>query len=376
MIDIKQLIKFISSPKVFSYTVVWLIVIVFFGTIAQKDVGLYASQVKYFSSYYFLFAGFLPLPGGRITIIIMTVNLASSLFKKNLWKMKKLGIIIVHVGGLLLLIGGGITAKFSAEGNMVIGEGERSDHVDDYHDMELAFVNTSLQDSLEYTIFDAPLLGEGKRIKYDKLGIQIDIIDHIKNVRIESRISPADSIYKGFLNDFVIIPKQPDKENTQNRPGLIFKIEGTGKETDGIYGAFLGQRVPDTFEIGGELFFTEFRRKRTYLPFAIELLDFKKVMHPGTNVAKSFSSEVNLIENKIPRRVLIQMNEPLRHRGYTFYQASFVDGLDKETTVLATVKNYGRMFPYISSIIMSIGLLIHLLINLPKMLKKRSPSSK
>ena len=376
MIDIKQLIKFISSPKVFSYTVVWLIVIVFFGTIAQKDVGLYASQVKYFSSYYFLFAGFLPLPGGRITIIIMTVNLASSLFKKSLWKMKKLGIIIVHIGGLLLLIGGGITAKFSAEGNMVIGEGESSDYVDDYHDMELAFVNTSLEDSLEYTIFDAPLLGEGKRIKYDKLGIQIDIIDHIKNVRVESRISPADSIYKGFLNDFVIIPKQPDKENTQNRPGLIFKIEGTGKETDGIYGAFLGQRVPDTFEIGGELFFTEFRRKRTYLPFAIELLDFKKVMHPGTNVAKSFSSEVNLIENKIPRRVLIQMNEPLRHKGYTFYQASFVDGLDKETTVLATVKNYGRMFPYISSIIMSIGLLIHLLINLPKMLKKRSPSSK
>ena len=376
MIDIKQLIKFISSPKVFSYTVVWLIVIVFFGTIAQKDVGLYASQVKYFSSYYFLFAGFLPLPGGRITIIIMTVNLASSLFKKTLWKMKKLGIIIVHIGGLLLLIGGGITAKFSAEGNMVIGEGERSDHVDDYHDMELAFVNTSLQDSLEYTIFDAPLLGEGKRIKYDKLGIQIDIIDHIKNVRVESRISPADSIYKGFLNDFVIIPKQPDKENTQNRPGLIFKIDGTGKETDGIYGAFLGQRVPDTFEIGGELFFTEFRRKRTYLPFAVELLDFKKVMHPGTNVAKSFSSEVNLIENKIPRRVIIQMNEPLRHRGYTFYQASFVDGLDKETTVLATVKNYGRMFPYISSIIMSIGLLIHLLINLPKMLKKRSPSYK
>ncbi|GIS53976.1 hypothetical protein Ct9H90mP29_10180 [bacterium] len=98
MIDIKQLIKFISSPKVFSYTVVWLIVIVFFGTIAQKDVGLYASQVKYFSSYYFLFAGFLPLPGGRITIIIMTVNLASSLFKKSLWKMKKLGIIIVHIG--------------------------------------------------------------------------------------------------------------------------------------------------------------------------------------------------------------------------------------------------------------------------------------
>ena len=370
----KQLMKIISSPKIFSYTVVWLIVLVFFGTIAQKDIGLYASQMKYFSSYYFIFAGFLPLPGGRITIILMTINLASSLFSKKLWKMKKVGIIIVHMGGLLLLIGGGITAEFSSEGNMVIEEGESSAHVDDYHDMELAFVNTSLVDSLEYTIFESPLLEVGNKIEYDKLGIEIDIIDHIKNVRIESRISPADSIYKGFLNDFVIIPKQPEKENTQNRPGLIFKIAGSDK--DGIYSSFLGQRVPDTFKLGGELFFVEFRRKRTYLPFSIELLDFKKVMHPATNVAKSFSSEINLVENSIPRRVLIKMNEPLRHRGYTFYQASFVEGLDKETTVLATVKNYGRMFPYISSIIMSIGLLIHLLLNLPKMLKRTSRVSK
>ena len=82
-------------------------------------------------------------------------------------------------------------------------------------------------------------------------------------------------------------------------------------------------------------------------------------------------NEINLIENGLPRRVLIQMNEPLRHHGYTFYQASFIDDLDKETTVLATVKNYGRLFPYISSIIMSIGLLIHLLISLPKMLRRK-----
>jgi hypothetical protein len=65
------------------------------------------------------------------------------------------------------------------------------------------------------------------------------------------------------------------------------------------------------------------------------------------------------------------MNEPLRHSGYTFFQASFIEGLDKEATVLAVVKNYGRLFPYISSIIMSVGLLLHLLINLPKMIKSK-----
>ena len=63
------------------------------------------------------------------------------------------------------------------------------------------------------------------------------------------------------------------------------------------------------------------------------------------------------------------MNEPLRHKGYTFFQASFIDDTEIETTVLATVKNYGRLFPYISSIIMSVGLLIHLLVMMPKMVK-------
>ena len=65
------------------------------------------------------------------------------------------------------------------------------------------------------------------------------------------------------------------------------------------------------------------------------------------------------------------MNEPLRHNGYTFFQASFIDDSEVETTVLATVKNYGRLFPYISSIIMSIGLLIHLLVMMPKMVKRK-----
>ena len=363
--------KLISSPKIFSYTVLWMIILVFFGTIAQKDIGLYESQMRYFSSFYFFLGGFIPLPGGRLILLVMTINLAASLFKKNLWKIKKTGIIIVHLGGLLLLLGGGVTAMFSSEGNMVIAEGETSNHVDDYFDMELVFVNTSRDDSLEYTIFDEPLLQEGNSIEYEKFGIQIDIISFIENVRIESRISPAEPIYKGFLNKFVLLPKHPEKEATQNRPGIIIKLSGLSSEEDGIYGIFLGQRKPDTFQINENLFFTEFRRKRTYLPFSINLLDFEKVMHPGTNVAKSYSSEVNLIENSMPRRILIQMNEPLRYHNYTFYQASFIDGLDKETTVLATVKNYGRLFPYISSIIMSIGLLIHLLMSLPAMLQKR-----
>ena len=367
-----KFLKIIMSPKVFSYTLIWLIILVFFGTIAQKDIGLYASQMKYFSSFYFLFLGFIPLPGGRLVLLLMTVNLFSSMFKRNLWQLKKIGIIIVHLGGLLLLAGGGLTAYFSSEGNMVIAEGESSNYVDDYHNMELAFVNNSLKDSLEYTVVDESLLYEGSRFQIFDEGPEIYIISNIKNVRIENRISPADSIYKGLLEKFVLLPKKPEPENTQNRPALIYKIQGTSNSSDGIYGLFLGQGLNDPFKINDQIFHSEYRRERTYVPFNIELIDFEKIMHPGTNVAKSFSSDVNLIENDIPRRTLIKMNEPLRHKGYTFFQASFIDDSDVETTVLATVKNYGRLFPYISSIIMSIGLLIHLLLMIPKMVRRKS----
>ena len=108
---IRNIYKAISSPKIFVYTVLWLMVLVFFGTLAQKDIGLYASQMKYFSSFYFLFYDFIPLPGGRLTLTLMTINLGTSLFKRNLWKIKKIGVIILHIGGLLLLLGGGVTAS-------------------------------------------------------------------------------------------------------------------------------------------------------------------------------------------------------------------------------------------------------------------------
>ena len=66
--------KIISNPKIFVYTVLWLMVLVFFGTIAQKDIGLYASQMKYFSTYYFILFDYIPLPGGRLTLIDTELN--------------------------------------------------------------------------------------------------------------------------------------------------------------------------------------------------------------------------------------------------------------------------------------------------------------
>lgn len=365
-----KIIKLLSSPKLFVYSLVWLMILVVVGTVSQKDIGLYSSQQKYFSSYSFFFGPF-PLPGGRIVLALMLVNLISMMFKQNLWKIKKIGVIIVHLGGVMLLVGAGMTAVFSSEGSMVIEEGSKSNTVDDYNITELAIIDISDTNYDQYIVFGQPLFKSGNNLMHENLDFDITILDYMDNATLEPLKLPSGIQSKGMLKNFMLKKIKRDTDDMKNRPGIIYQISGSFSDTDGIYGLIFGQSVPATINVDGKQYIMSLQKKKTYLPFAIELDDFKKVMHPGTTVAKSYSSKINLIENNIPRPILIEMNKPLRHEGYTFYQASFIDNPNgEETTVLAAVKNYGRLFPYISSIIMSIGLLLHMLVSMPSLFKK------
>jgi len=346
-----------------------MMILIIVGTLAQKDMGLFAAQEKYFSSWFF-WLWYFPLPGGRPTMIIMLINLSFFLFNTNLWKISKIGILIIHLGGFLLLFGGGLTAIFSSEGNIIIEEGKTSNYIEDYHYMELAVIQISNKDYDTFTIFDHPLLESEQVLTHKNINFEIEIINYLKNCEPTQRSAPAEVYYRGMMKNFMLSEHPPLKEENMNRPGVMFHIANSGTNVDGVYGLFLGQSIPQKIQINNEEYMLVLRRKRTYLPFAIELLDFKKVMHPGTGIAKSYSSSVNLIEDGIAKHILIKMNTPLRHGGYTFYQSSFIEGPEGETTVLAVVKNYGRLFPYISSIIMCIGLLIHLFMKLPKLFKQ------
>ena len=365
-----QWIQYFRMPKMFVCTLIWMMFLIIIGTLAQAEMGLFAVQKRYFSSWVIWF-WYLPTPGGRLTLLVMFINLSFFICSKTLWTKDKIGILILHFGGLLLMIGGGLTAMFSLEGNVVIDEGEKSNFVEDYYYMELAIINTSKDHYNHFTIFDTPILKPGKILKHQDIPFETEIISYIKNCKPLKREKPAGLQYKGMMKNFMLSDLPPLKEESMNRPGLIISLTNTGKSSDGIYGLFFGQNIPQTLKINGKNFTIVFRKKRTYLPFELELLDFKKVMHPGTGIAKSYSSDINLIESGISKHILIEMNQPLRHKGYTFYQSSFIESVNGETTILATVKNYGRLFPYISSIIMCFGLLVHLIMRLPKLFKKQ-----
>lgn len=79
-------------------------------------------------------------------------------------------------------------------------------------------------------------------------------------------------------------------------------------------------------------------------------------------MAQEYESIVTIMDGEIEWQSPIRMNEPLRYKGYTLYQSSFITVGEEQLSVLAVVENAGRVFPYISSIVMCIGLLIHLFV--------------
>ena len=55
---------------------------------------------------------------------------------------------------------------------------------------------------------------------------------------------------------------------------VTFYIINTNTESDGYYGVFLSQSVPQSIRINDKEYIIILRKERTYLPFSIELFDF------------------------------------------------------------------------------------------------------
>ncbi|SIN82770.1 ResB-like family protein [Singulisphaera sp. GP187] len=73
---------------------------------------------------------------------------------------------------------------------------------------------------------------------------------------------------------------------------------------------------------------------RKPLAFSLKLDDFKVEFDPGTQQASSFTSKVRLSDDTMAiknKPHTISMNEPMTHRGYTFYQASYAREQDPHT---------------------------------------------
>jgi len=107
-----------------------------------------------------------------------------------------------------------------------------------------------------------------------------------------------------------------------------------------------------------------YQNRRLDLGFQIHLNQFDVIRYEGTSKAKEYASQVSILgaTEKIDTGTAsqqISMNKPLKHNGYTIYQASFSE--DEATgkpnaSVFSINKDPGRMVKYIGSLVLCLGI--------------------
>ncbi len=97
------------------------------------------------------------------------------------------------------------------------------------------------------------------------------------------------------------------------------------------------------------------------LPFAIELNKFELGFDPGTENPASFKSYVTIKDpsNNLHDKKEIYMNNPLNHKGFTFYQASYQMGSMFPTISIFSVNDDpGRFLKYLGTLCIVIGIIL------------------
>jgi len=350
------LLRLVRADLVF-WILPLLMVVLVIGTLAQAEMGLFLAQQRYFASWIIWF-GYLPFPGGHLLIGLFTLHLFLKFIVASEWRWVKAGIILSHAGALILLVGGLLTALLAREYYMVIPEGQTSPFLYDYHARELMiFEDDRMVGAIPFEqlqIGDVPL---------DK-SFELSVMQRCTNCLIERREDSAQDFGDAPLHSMAAFmaldSTAPVREAEANISGVTLQISGS--DTDGIYLAFEAMPKPVEFQAGGQAYKILLGKRQTRLPFAIELVDFKKESYPGEVMARAYSADVIVHDGGLNWPAHIAMNKPLRYQGYTFYQSAFERNEQGEITILAVVENKGRLFPYIGTIVITIGLLLHLIL--------------
>ena len=364
-----KIIKIAASLKLTVVCLVILAALVVWGTVYQTDHGLYRAQQKFFHSWFFLIFGFIPFPGTVLIMFILFFNLVLALIFRIGFRFSNLGNIFTHMGIIVLLVGGFFTFYFSEESSLVLKEGETSHMSDSSHLWELAAWEQKNGYKDIYAV-DTGGFDPGDSIRIEDLNLDIQIKEYYKNCSAFTDTTESGMVKNKMINASgirVLKPLPNAIEVSDNIAGVVFYInpKNDSPKLLLLYGQ---DALPTPVTVNNRTLFFSLRKKKIVLPLAITLKDFKMTMYPNSTIPKSYESRVSIkAEGGVERDVVISMNKPLRFKDLTFFQSSYFVSRDgSEYTILAVVKNAGRLLPYFSSILIFLGLAIHFLVKLFK----------
>src|ERR1017187_7455302 len=165
-----RLINFFTSLRLTVVCLALALLLVFFGTLAQVDLGLYKAQNEFFRSF-FVYWGpkgaswKVPVfPGGYLIGGVLLINLLASQFQRFVFTASKVGLWMVHVGLILLLLGQLLTDLLSRESTLHLRDGESRNYSETEREAELAIIDASDADADKVVAIPQDVLASEKSI--------------------------------------------------------------------------------------------------------------------------------------------------------------------------------------------------------------------
>ena len=371
---VHRLLSLLGSFKLAFWLLVLLGLLTLVGTLEQRTMSLYDVQLKYFESLVLVYwiGDTVPLPllGGYLLLTIFFVNIVIG----GLIRLRKgrstAGILIAHVGIVLLLGGSFVEHQLSTKGQLTLYEGEIGSAYRSSNEWEVVVRAIDADGGArEYVVPERVLAGldAGDAARYVHADLPFDVLfmSFHRNARPRP-VQPAEAETDVGVDGYVLQALEPvGPGDLINIPGVLASVEprdGTRVQR-GILWAL--QEFPWAVSMQMRQYQFDIRRRTWDLPFSIRLKQFVHRKHPGISMAAEFSSYVSKSQDGVLQDIHITMNEPLRHEGYTLYQSGWgPENAPPGTPMYSTfsvVANPSDRVPIWACITIALGLLLHFL---------------
>jgi hypothetical protein len=371
---------FLSGFKLATALLLLLLLLTWLATLEQIDHGLYATLNKYFSwkSPYLIpqiNGKNLPLllPGGYYVCALLLVNMILGGVIRIRKGPKQFGNLISHFGIIFMLLGGGVSHHFEERGNMAIYPGEVSDVAEDYFEyvIEVSEVKEGKQN--EFHVVRGEFLinltgGNHRTFDFKGLPFSLKVSGYSKNSQPVNAIENPPTQGQLITDGYYLQSRPTEKQSERDIPGAYGQIIFEDGQKSPPFILFGANYHPFTVRDGERTFTVDMRKRLWTMPFQIGLDNFIADFHPGTSRPAKFISDIRRLENGEEAKVRIQMNEPMRYEGFTFFQASYgppgAKPGEKMFSVFEVVKNPADKWPEYSLYVVSFGMLVTFLTKL------------
>ncbi|QJE95022.1 cytochrome c biogenesis protein ResB [Luteolibacter luteus] len=391
-----RILNFFSGLGLATVLLVILMILTWVATLEQVLYGLHATLEKYFTpkaSGLFVFpdAGIIsegltgkklpPLPGGYwvCALLVLNLTLGGIIRMRKGWN--KIGILMSHFGIIFMIVAGGVAQLKEERGVMMLSETEGS-AFPKTADYAQAFTETTVEITevkdgklvgpvhFVKDVYYRDLEGADRRVvRLPKLPFDLEFQGYVQNAKPMAATAMAPTRNEPIVDGWYLFGREPNKETEMDTPGVHARVLGRdGKNGDGFLLA-VESHAPYTVTADGRTFTVSIDKRVWPVPFQVRLEDARSEYHPNTTRPKVFESDIVRIEDGRESKVFIEMNEPMRYAGYTFFQRTMMNGPSggaKEATIsgFEVVRNPADKWPEYSIYVVGLGLCVHFLTKL------------